>query len=700
MPSLFITRQKVQRPRRPSLSSLLISLSKLLLIFESAFSFIPVTLFPLSRRDISLWSLVNSGHDIDTSSSQNPKLQQQQQQQQDVVIVGGGIGGLAVAARIAASSSTTTSKVVILEKNTVVGGRCGSFWVDRKNNEQKELFRHEQGPSLLLLPSIYEEIFTETTNKTASDYGLDIVQCVPAYQVIFDDGDRISVGFPAATSNNNKKGQIKQQQQQEEALSRAKMDTFETNGATKWDDYMDITSAYLNAGLPNFIEERFDPTSLPEFLIQSLKNFGRAWPLKPHSDVLDEIFDSNKLKALASFQDLYVGLEPYRNGKLLGGGVFQSTAPAVFGLLAAIELHPTNDKAGVFAPIGGFQAVTSALERLVIDLGVDIQCNTTVTGVTNDGVWIQKLQSSNSDGTADEFISANLVIVNADLPYAKKSLLLDDSNGDNYDNSANNNSIRNESYIHQQPPTEKFDWDDNFSFSSGVVSFYWSLDKSLDDLNTHNVFLSTKTRSQAEASWQVLRDQKQQKASPEHTEKNENGNDQDDYPFNFYVHRPSKTDPSVAPSNCDAIMVLVPCNTLLRDEECSKLPRKEAMDRYQQQFPPEAVLRIRRAVLKRFAAVETLNNLEDHIIHEEYRTPATWADRYNVAAGTPFALSHGFAQLSLTRPGPDSSRLPNVLYCGASTKPGNGVPLVLIGAKQVAEKANSILASSEHTKSS
>ena len=52
------------------------------------------------------------------------------------------------------------------------------------------------------------------------------------------------------------------------------------------------------------------------------------------------------MKALASFQDLYVGLEPYRNAELVGGGVLQSTAPAVFGLLAAIELHPSNDKSG------------------------------------------------------------------------------------------------------------------------------------------------------------------------------------------------------------------------------------------------------------------------------------------------------------------------------------------------------------------
>lgn len=62
--------------------------------------------------------------------------------------------------------------------------------------------------------------------------------------------------------------------------------------------------------------------------------------------MLDKTFTSNKMKALASFQDLYVGLEPYKNNNQIGGGVLKKSAPAVFGLLAALELHPTNDKAG------------------------------------------------------------------------------------------------------------------------------------------------------------------------------------------------------------------------------------------------------------------------------------------------------------------------------------------------------------------
>jgi phytoene desaturase (3,4-didehydrolycopene-forming) len=162
-------------------------------------------------------------------------------------------------------------------------------------------------------------------------------QCIPAYQIVFEDGERISVGFPR---------QVGESMTPEEQESRRIMDSWEPNGAVKWDEYMAITSAFLDCGLPNFIEEKLDLASFPNFLVQSFRDSAKAWPLKPHSDVLDAVFESNKLKALASFQDLYVGLEPYNNPKLLAGGVLQSTAPAVFGLLAAIELHPSNDKAG------------------------------------------------------------------------------------------------------------------------------------------------------------------------------------------------------------------------------------------------------------------------------------------------------------------------------------------------------------------
>jgi hypothetical protein len=63
-----------------------------------------------------------------------------------------------------------------------------------------------------------------------------------------------------------------QQQQQQQQLSRNKMDSYEVNGSQKWDEYMEITSAYLDCGLPNFIEERLDLGSFPNFLTQSLRD--------------------------------------------------------------------------------------------------------------------------------------------------------------------------------------------------------------------------------------------------------------------------------------------------------------------------------------------------------------------------------------------------------------------------------------------
>lgn len=560
-----------------------------------------------------------------------------------VVVVGGGVGGFACASRIAYSckQSHTNTKVLVLEKNSkeMVGGRCGSFYRDV---EGLGIFRHERGPSLLLLKDIYLDLFSDC-DKRAADYGLEFKQCTPAYQVVFEDGDTIQLGFPS-----NLKGDLNIEEA--EQRSKDKMNSYEKNGAAKWDEYMQSTEAFLNCGLPNFIEEKLDLASFPAFLIESMKDGMKSWPLKPHSEVLDSLFDSTKMKTLASFQDLYVGLEPYANNGEIGGGVMKKTAPAVFGLLAAIELHPTNKKSGVFAPIGGFQAVSRAFEELATDCGVEVMYNRSVTNISTKGVWFQ-----DEDGVSN-FIAADLVVCNADLPFATETLM--DSNQQNSENLQN----------------PRYDWDDNYQFSSGVIAFHWSINKCCNSLETHNVFLIAEDRNKAESSWNTIRYNDLNASSL---------NDE----FNFYVHRASKTDQSAAPEECDSIMVLVPCCTLQRDKDLSNLQRDISISGYQKQFNDEFVSDIRTRVLNRLAMLDGLKDLKDYIVDEVVETPAQYADYYNLAAGTPFALSHGFGQLSITRPGHQSKNLDNVLFVGASTKPGNGVPLVLIGAKQVANKA-------------
>jgi phytoene dehydrogenase-like protein len=175
---------------------------------------------------------------------------------------------------------------------------------------------------------------------------------------------------------------------------------------------------------------------------------------------------------------------------------------------------------------------------------------------------------------------------------------------------------------------------------------------------------------------------------------------------------------------CDSLLVLVPCPILWRNPAYADLPKDQAIQNYQKaQFTDTLIDRVRRAVLHRMATTTSndgkrftsVQELRRSIVHEVVDTPATYADSWNVGAGTPFGLSHGFGQLSLTRPSSKGTsilspvqrqpkhqstphvdnEMPNVLYVGASSRPGNGVPLVLIGAKLVAEQATALLRKQE-----
>ena len=168
--------------------------------------------------------------------------------------------------------------------------------------------------------------------------GLATERCVPAYKAVFEDGDAVELGFLEADVDEDVRWR--------RAAARAKMDEWEPHGAERWDSYLTACGAFLDCGLPNFVEERLDLGSFPAFWHETTWDGGHNWLLRPHSDMLDATFSSHKMRTLASFQDLYVRLAPYRDNAALGGGVFRNTAPAVFELLAALELHLTNDKAG------------------------------------------------------------------------------------------------------------------------------------------------------------------------------------------------------------------------------------------------------------------------------------------------------------------------------------------------------------------
>ena len=235
------------------------------------------------------------------------------------------------------------------------------------------------------------------------------------------------------------------------------------------------------------------------------------------------------------------------------------------------------------------------------------------------------MQSISSEGVSftehmskeQKFLPTDMVIVNSDLPYSTKVLM-------NQNQISEMNEVKQESYDN----LSRYDWDDKYDFSSGVIAFYWSVKKKCSCLNTHNVFLISKNRDDMEKSWSSVR----------YNDPEMSAFDNPEFPFNFYVHRASAVDESAAPNNCDSLMILVPCCTLKRSESFSKLDRETCIQGYEKQFDQDFVSKVKEAVLERLAALEGLKDLAENIVDEVVNTPATYAENYNLAAGTPFAL--------------------------------------------------------------
>nr|NLI49656.1 phytoene desaturase [Propionibacterium sp.] len=78
------------------------------------------------------------------------------------------------------------------------------------------------------------------------------------------------------------------------------------------------------------------------------------------------------------------------------------------------------------------------------------------------------------------------------------------------------------------------------------------------------------------------------------------------------------------------------------------------------------------------------------IVTEELVTPADWA-RQGMAAGTPFALAHTFAQTGPFRPKNIDRRAPGVVFAGSGTTPGVGIPMVLVSGKLAARRVEEYL---------
>jgi phytoene desaturase (3,4-didehydrolycopene-forming) len=72
-------------------------------------------------------------------------------------------------------------QVTVVEKNDFGGGRCSLI--------HHNGYRFDQGPSLYLMPKLFEDTFADLDENI--DDHLELLRCSNNYKVHFDDGDKI-----------------------------------------------------------------------------------------------------------------------------------------------------------------------------------------------------------------------------------------------------------------------------------------------------------------------------------------------------------------------------------------------------------------------------------------------------------------------------------------------------------------------------
>ncbi|KAH6697530.1 phytoene dehydrogenase [Plectosphaerella plurivora] len=502
------------------------------------------------------------------------------------IVIGAGAGGVATAARLAKSGFDVT----VVEKNSFTGGRCSLI--------HHEGFRFDQGPSLFLLPQLFQETFRDL-GTTMEGAGVDLLRCQGTnYNIWFHDGELFRHSSDLAV--------MKEEIERWEGKA----------GFARYLQWLREAHSHYEVSVSDVLHRNF--TALVELARPDfLRHVITLHPLESIWSRASRYFWTERLRRVFTFATMYMGMSPF-------------DAPATYSLLQYTEYAE-----GIWYPKGGFHKVIEALVKVGESLGVQYRLNTGVSRV------LTSEDDSKATGVLlenGETLTADVVVVNADLVYAYSNLL------------PKTPSIKKYSRSLQKKEA-----------SCSSISFYWSVNRKFPELQTHNIFLAEEYRD----SFDSIFKRHSLPTDP-----------------SFYVNVPSRVDPTAAPEGCESIIVLVPVGHLQQSKggiQTSGLPTSETDWKI-------IVDRARAAVLATISSRTGCASIRDHITNEIVNTPLTWEDKFNLDKGAILGLSHSVPNVLAFRPRTRAEGLKNAYFVGASTHPGTGVPIVLAGAKITTEQ--------------
>ena len=138
--------------------------------------------------------------------------------------------------------------------------------------------------------------------------------------------------------------------------------------------------------------------------------------------------------------------------------------------------------------------------------------------------------------------------------------------------------------------------------------------------------------------------------------------------MSIYLHRPSVTDPSVAPKGDDCFYALSPVPNL---KTSNPNDWSKELEGYKNKM---------RMVLE-----ETIPGFSDAIIEEHILTPKDFEERYLSPYGSGFSLEPRIFQSAWFRPHNVSEDIENLYLVGAGTHPGAGIPSVVTSSEVLSQ---------------
>ena len=291
----------------------------------------------------------------------------------------------------------------------------------------------------------------------------------------------------------------------------------------------------------------------------------------------------------------------------VGGNPFR--APSVYLMIPYLE-----KTAGVWFTMGGMYSLVQAFADLFKELGGEIMTNAEVSEIV--------VQKGRALGVTvnGKFHRAEAVISNADWAHTQKNLIR---------------------------PQHRRKWTnrrvEKLNYSMSAFLLYLGVRKQYPQLQHHTIILSHRYK-------ELIRDIFDHKVLS------------DD--FSMYLHAPTKTDPALAPKDCESLYVLVPVPNLAGDINWSKTAKPFA-----------------EKILKYLEEDFGLQDLRSHLEVLEIFTPEHFKQRRNSYLGTPWGVEPKLTQTAYFRPHNRSEEIQNLYFVGAGTHPGAGLPGVLLTAE-------------------